>query len=141
MVDQAGAFIHPPRPQRLLECIHCELLSSNTARESAIFCSNSMVTSNPDIGESFQCNIYSYVAHDCRIGDFVTFAPQVCCNGNVRIEDNVYVGTGAVLRQGRSFEEPLVIGVGSTIGMGAVVTKDVPPGATVVGNPARPIQR
>jgi acetyltransferase-like isoleucine patch superfamily enzyme len=31
----------------------------------------------------------------------------------------------------------LVIGRGAVVGMGAVVTKSVPPGLTVVGNPAR----
>ncbi len=67
----------------------------------------------------FHANLYSYVAHDWVIGDFVTFAPGVKCNGNIIIEDHAYIGTGAV------------------VGMGAVVTKDVPAGATVVGNPAR----
>lgn len=94
------------------------------------------LTSNIRIGRFFHANIYSYVAHDCVIGDFVTFAPRVCCNGNVRIQDHAYIGTGAVLRQGRP-GKPLVIGAGAVVGMGAVVTKDVPPGVTVVGNPAR----
>ena len=88
------------------------------------------------IGTHFHANIYSYVAHDCVIGDYVTFAPRVSCNGNVHIEDDVYIGTGAVIEQGTP-DKPLVIGKGATIGMGAVVTKDVPPGAVVVGNPAR----
>ena len=34
------------------------------------------------------------------IGDFVTFAPGVKCNGNIHIEDHVYIGAGAVIKQG-----------------------------------------
>lgn len=94
------------------------------------------LTSNIRIGRHFQANLYSYVEHDCIIGDFVTFAPRACCNGNVVIEDHAYIGTGALLRQGTP-GRPLVIGKGAIIGMGAVVTKDVPPGTTVVGNPAK----
>jgi sugar O-acyltransferase (sialic acid O-acetyltransferase NeuD family) len=98
------------------------------------------ITSNVRIGRYFQANLYAYVAHDCVIGDFVTFAPGVMCNGNVVVEDDAYIGTGAVLKQGTS-SEPLVIGAGAVVGMGAVVTKSVPPGKTVVGNPARLLVR
>ena len=91
-------------------------------------------TSNIRIGDHFHANLYSYVEHDCVIGDFVTFAPGVRCNGNVHIGDHAYIGAGAVIRQGNP-GEPL------RIGMGAVVTGDVPAGATVVGNPARPLTR
>lgn len=89
------------------------------------------LTSNIRIGRHFHCNLYSYVEHDCRIGDFVTFAPGVHCNGNVTIGNGAYIGSNASIRQG------VTIGAGATVGMGAVVLADVPAGATVVGNPAR----
>lgn len=94
------------------------------------------LTSNIRIGAHFHANLYSYVEHDCVIGDYVTFAPGVKCNGNVHIEDHVYVGSGAVIKQGKP-GHPLVIGRGAVVGMGAVITKSVAAGTTVVGNPAR----
>ena len=96
------------------------------------------LTSNIRIGKYFHANLYSYVEHDCIIGNYVTFAPGVKCNGNIVIEDHAYIGTGAVIKQGKP-GEPLVIGRGAVVGMGAVVTKNVPAGATVVGNPAKPL--
>ncbi len=94
------------------------------------------ITSNIKIGKCFHANLYSYVEHDCVIGDFVTFAPGVKCNGNIHIHDHAYIGAGAMIKQGTP-DQPLVIGKGAVVGMGAVVTKSVPAGATVVGNPAR----
>lgn len=108
--------------------------------EGAILCPFVTITSNISIGRHFHANLYSYVEHDCVIGDFVTFAPGVKCNGNIVIEDHAYIGAGAVIRQGTP-ANPLVIGRGAVIGMGAVVTKSVPPGITVVGNPARNISK
>ena len=116
------------------------VLDDVTIGEGALLCPFVTLTSNIRIGRYFHANIYSYVAHDCVIGDFVTFAPAVKCNGNVVIEDHAYIGTGAVIKQGKP-GEPLVIGRGAIIGMGAVVTKSVAPGMTVVGNPARPLKK
>lgn len=98
------------------------------------------ITSNIKIGKCFHANLYSYVEHDCVIGDYVTFAPGVKCNGNIYIEDHAYIGAGAVIKQGTP-DKPLVIGKGAVIGMGAVVTKSVPAGVTVVGNPARILEK
>lgn len=98
------------------------------------------LTSNIRIGQHLHANLYSYVEHDCVIGDFVTLAPSAKCNGNVVIEDHAYIGTGAVIKQGVP-SAPLVIGRGAVVGMGAVVTKSVPPGVTVVGNPAKVLNR
>ncbi|HCB8715607.1 TPA: acetyltransferase, partial [Escherichia coli] len=104
--------------------------------DGAILSPFTCITSNVRIGKSFHANLYSYIAHDCVIGDYVTLAPGVKCNGNVIIEDHAYVGTGAIIRPGTK-TKPLVIGSHSIIGMGAVVTKTVPSGKTVFGNPAK----
>jgi UDP-2-acetamido-3-amino-2,3-dideoxy-glucuronate N-acetyltransferase len=50
------------------------------------------------------------------------------------VERGAALGSGSVVLGG------VRIGAGASIGAGAVVTRDVPPGATVVGNPARPLE-
>lgn len=126
---------------------HLSIQASNTVvldeveiGEGSLLCPFTCLTSNIKIGKFFHANIYSYVAHDCVIGDYVTFAPGVKCNGNIHIEDHAYIGTGAVIKQGTP-DKPLVIGKGAVIGMGAVVTKSIPAGVTVVGNPARILEK
>ncbi len=97
------------------------------------------ITSNVRIGRQFHANLYSYIEHDCVVGDYVTLAPGAKVNGNIVLEDHVYVGAGAVIRQGRP-GAPMVIGRGAVIGMGAIVTRSVAPGTTVAGNPARRLE-
>ncbi|OAN58377.1 sugar O-acetyltransferase [Sphingomonas sp. TDK1] len=50
----------------------------------------------------------------------------------IRIGANVWIGGGALILPGVTIGEDAIIGAGS------VVTRDVPPGITVMGNPARP---
>jgi maltose O-acetyltransferase len=50
----------------------------------------------------------------------------------VRIGNDVWIGGGAIILPG------VTVGDGAVIGAGSVVTRDVGPGQTVAGNPARP---
>lgn len=55
-------------------------------------------------------------------------------DADIVIEDDVWIGAGAIVLKG------VTIGEGSVIGAGSVVTKDVPPYAVVAGNPAKVIK-
>ena len=77
----------------------------------------------------------SVVGHDSVLGARCSVMPGVAVSGDCRIGDDVMVGTNAAVLQG------VTIGDGAQIGAGAIVTEDVPPGVTVVGAPARPVDR
>jgi sugar O-acyltransferase (sialic acid O-acetyltransferase NeuD family) len=75
------------------------------------------------------------IGHNAAIADFAMVAPLGVVSGFVRLGRGCYVGAGAAVKQNVS------VGDQALVGLGAVVVKDVPAGATVVGNPARPIER
>lgn len=132
--ERAGATFFTVRAANAVQMDDVEL------GEGALISPFVTLTSNIRIGRHFHANLYSYVEHDCVIGDYVTFAPGVRCNGNVHIGNHAYLGSGAVIRNGKP-GRPISIGAHAVVGMGAVVTRDVAPGATVVGVPARVLER
>jgi serine O-acetyltransferase len=74
-----------------------------------------------------------------KIGKNVTLLHSVTIGGTFKgtpiLEDEVSVATGAIILG------PVVIGRGSIIGAGAVVTKDVEPYSIIVGNPQRLLKK
>jgi sugar O-acyltransferase (sialic acid O-acetyltransferase NeuD family) len=85
------------------------------------------------VGAHTIINVGCTISHDAAIGRVVTLSPGVHVSGHVTIEDEVFVGTGGVI------VDRVRVGRGAVIGAGAVVTKDVAPGVTSVGVPARPL--
>ena len=74
------------------------------------------------------------IGHDTRIESFSTLLPSTTVSGNVNIEYGVLIGTGTTIIQ------ELTIGKNTTIGAGAVVTREIPSNCTAVGAPAKPIK-
>ena len=86
------------------------------------------------IGMACKVNINATVHHDTSVGECCTLAPGCQLLGSVQVDDEVYVGAGAIVL-------PHVhIGLGATIGAGAVVVENVSSGSTVVGVPAHPLK-
>jgi UDP-perosamine 4-acetyltransferase len=89
------------------------------------------------IGDGAVVNTGATVDHDNRIGRAAHIAPGCHLAGYVTVGDRALVGIGSAVGCGR----PIAIGDDAVIGAGSVVLADVPAGATVVGNPARPVRR
>jgi acetyltransferase-like isoleucine patch superfamily enzyme len=123
----------------------------------------SVVLAGARIGRD--CNIcaHTFIEGDVVIGDNVTIKSGVYLWNGTRIENNVFVGpnatftndpmprskvypyafAGVKLREGASIGanatllSGIIVGRHAMVGAGAVVTKDVPDKAVVVGNPAK----
>ena len=91
--------------------------------------------SNVSIGNNNVFMTFSRIAHDSIVGNHCVFTSSTNCSGKVIVEDRVYVGTGAKLR------DKIILKHDSIIGMGAVVTKTVEEYSVVVGSPAKEIRK
>ncbi|WP_248802277.1 acetyltransferase [Pseudomonas sp. MWU13-2100] len=86
------------------------------------------------LGDNSSISYGSLVGHEGRIGHSVFMAPGVAIAGCVEVGDGAFIGTNATILP------RLRIGRWATVGAGAVVTRDVPDYAVVVGNPAKIIK-
>lgn len=105
-----------------------------TIGKGCIICEGTIITCNIEIKDFIILNLMCTVGHDTVIEDYCSFMPSVNISGEVKIEQGVYVGTGAKIIN------LLDIGENTIVGAGAVVSKSLPANCTAVGIPAKPIK-
>lgn len=94
-----------------------------------------IVAAGAIVGVNVLINHRAIVEHDCIVGDHVHVATGSILCGRVVIGEGTFVGAGSVVLPG------IHIGAGAIVGAGATVTKNIPPGKTYIGSPARLLKK
>jgi sugar O-acyltransferase (sialic acid O-acetyltransferase NeuD family) len=97
---------------------------------SVVF-AGAVIQPGSSLGSHVIVNTSASIDHDCVLRDFVHIAPGVRLAGNVTLEPGAFMGIGSCALPG------VRIGAWATVGAGSVVLREVPPGSTAVGVPAK----
>jgi UDP-3-O-[3-hydroxymyristoyl] glucosamine N-acyltransferase len=81
-----------------------------------------------ELGDDTKLDNQVHVAHNVKVGKRCLLAAAAMVAGSVIIEDDVWVGPASAI------SSSVTIGAGASITIGAVVTRNVPPGMRVSGN-------
>ena len=98
-----------------------------------IVCAGAIVQPGAKIGSHVILNTKASVDHHCQVGDYVHIAVSHLAGG-ASVDEGVFMALGSTVLPG------IHVGSWATVGAGALVTKDVAPGSTVVGSPARSVK-
>lgn len=122
---------------RLVAAVHprAAVASGVAVGAGTVIMAGAVVNPGTTIGENVIVNTGATIDHDCRIGNGAHVSPGAHLAGAVSVGAGAHIGIGACVIPGCS------IGENAIVGAGAVVLRDVPSGATVVGNPARLLDR
>lgn len=101
----------------------------------AMICAGVVVNPSSAIGANVILNTSCSVDHHNQIGDHAHIAPGVHLGGQVSIGTGAFIGIGATVMPRQS------IGAWSIVGAGSLVNRDVPESITVVGVPAKPLEK
>lgn len=122
---------------KMISAVHPKavIASSAVLSEGVAVMAGALINPGASIGANSIVNTGAIVEHDCVIEEHAHIATGAHLAGCVRVGASAHIGIGATVRQG------IVIGPRAVVGAGAVVTKDVMPGAIVIGNPASPLKK
>jgi sugar O-acyltransferase (sialic acid O-acetyltransferase NeuD family) len=110
---------------------HAVVSRSARVEAGALIMPGAVVQAQAAVGVGAIVNANAVADHEVVIGAFAHIAPGAALAANVTVGDGALVGVGASVTPRRS------IGAWSTVGAGSAVVRDVPPGATVAGVPAK----
>jgi len=116
-----------------LTFVHPRALVGERVRlgRGVVLCPGAIVSADVELGDFVMVNLNATVGHDARIGAWSTLSGHCDVTGRVQVGERVFMGSRATVIPGKT------VGPGAVLGAGAVVITDVPPGATMVGNPAK----
>lgn len=113
----------------------CHVSRSALIGEGTFLARGAIVSTGAVVGAACIINTAASVDHDCRVGDAVHLSPGVRLSGTVTVGEASWLGTGSAVRNN------IAIGPNVIVGAGGVVVNDIPGDQTVVGIPARPLEK